>query len=465
MPHPAHGLIENFWQIIREPVFKGVIWAMLREIGKASRDPSLQDESIGSFFARRLSHDLVERMLSAVIHGIYAGDVWKLSVKSLFPILWRDELQAGSILNGLMKRRAEGIEVTRNESEFLQEMQKFNWDQRLKMTLQESTVFTFKDGLSMLTDGLARALMSTGNVEFSTSTKVKSIVLAEDKNSVLVHTGDSGSGKPRHHQTVISALAPTTLNHLRAKGAAQLVPDIPYVTVMTITLFFRTPNLHPPGFGYLIPRATPFENNPERALGVVFDDAYSPAPEHVDTRNWHIQSIEDLQQARDRGQTVNVNDFAWYNMPDKPNLQDNLDKGGTKLTVMLGGHWWDGWPSYPDEKEGLDMARSVLERHLGIKEEPEAWQVNLQKDCIPQYTVGHEQRLQTANTNLKREYNGRLRVVGNWMMGVGVNDCIRSAWEVVRGLREGKAATGLENVGTTDFVRMMPVQAAKKEES
>jgi oxygen-dependent protoporphyrinogen oxidase len=238
---------------------------------------------------------------------------------------------------------------------------------------------------------------------------------------------------------------------------------------MTVNLYYRTPNLNPSGFGYLIPLATPFENNPERALGVVFDTAYSPSPEDVDMKNWHPEFADGahsqaLQQARDQGRLININDFAWYNLPNPPNLQDNVQQRGTKLTVMLGGHWWDGWPAYPDEQEGLKLAKSLLERHLGITEEPEAWQVNLQKDCIPQYTVGHEQRLKTAHNNLWREYRGRLRVAGSWISGVGVNDCLRSAWDVVQALKDGKDGTGLEHVGTTEYVRLKPIRPGEKGE-
>jgi oxygen-dependent protoporphyrinogen oxidase len=229
---------------------------------------------------------------------------------------------------------------------------------------------------------------------------------------------------------------------------------------MTVNLYFRTPDLHEPGFGYLIPQATPFEQNPERALGVVFDTAYAPSPTDVETVSKDID-VEGLTKARESGRMINVNDFAWYNMPEIPNLQDHVKTRGTKVTVMLGGHWWNGWPSFPDEKEGVAMARSVLERHLGIKEEPEAWQANMEKDCIPQYTVGHEQRLKKAHSNILSEYKGRLRVAGNWMSGVGVNDCLRSAYEVAKNLSKDDA-TGLEHVGEATTLRLKPLRRGQK---
>lgn len=180
---------------------------------------------------------------------------------------------------------------------------------------------------------------------------------------------------------------------------------------MVVNLYYPSPHLlSEPGFGYLIPRSVPFEQNPECALGVVFD-SYS--------------SIG----------------------------QDTAP--GTKLTVMLGGHWWDSFSAseFPDEEEGAEMAKAVLKRHLGIEECPEKVLVGLQRECIPQYTVGHEARLKSTHRDLKDEFGGRLAVAGNWVDGVGLNDCVRGARDVVLALKENignddEGATGLEDFQT-----------------
>ena len=169
---------------------------------------------------------------------------------------------------------------------------------------------------------------------------------------------------------------------------------------MVVNLYFGTPSLLPiRGFGYLLPRSVPFEQNPERALGVVFDS-------------------------------------------DATAGQDSAP--GTKLTVMLGGHWWNGWSSYPSSDDGIAMARAVLERHLGITEAPLFAQATLQRDCIPQYTVGHEERMVRADKALRERWDGRLLVAGNSYAGVGVNDCVRAALDVALGVTVWGWKTGLE---------------------
>jgi oxygen-dependent protoporphyrinogen oxidase len=235
-------------------------------------------------------------------------------------------------------------------------------------------------------------------------------------NKNLEESEKSDAEKESVYHRVVSALPeiPTCVDSEDGRSMAKFSAVSPdsaaaprtradMVTVMVVNLYFRTPNLLPvEGFGYLIPRSIPFEQNPERALGVVFDsDAI-------------------------KGQ-------------DSPT--------GTKLTVMIGGHWWADWQSYPDEQEGLKMARAVVERHLGVREEPEAWKVNLQRDCIPQYHVGHEKWLRNHHTKLLRTFDGKLTVAGAICSGISVNDCVKSAYHVAHAVDNGKDRTGLEDVG------------------
>ncbi len=207
-----------------------------------------------------------------------------------------------------------------------------------------------------------------------------------------------------HFTHVISTIAGDKLSLITARSSTgDLWPTLGQtdaVTVMVVNLFFPNPDILPVrGFGYLLPRSIPLEQNPERALGVVFDSDASIG-------------------------------------------QDDVP--GTKVTVMLGGHWWDDFDTYPDEDEGASMAKAVLGRHLGIVQEPRVVRVSLQHDCIPQYGVGHDDRMADASRVLK-DWKGRLRVAGNSFTGVGLNDCVRAARDVVKGFVDGTGETGLDS--------------------
>ncbi|KAJ8117037.1 hypothetical protein OPT61_g1687 [Boeremia exigua] len=380
------GMLDGFLNAVKEPM-------------QPKRSVSLSDETVGSFLARRVDKRIANNVISAAFHGIYAGDIWQLSAKTLLSMGWQLEGRYGTILGGFLRMQQESnssqsqviahpydVEVARTVQSDIK------LSRELAGNLKEASVFSFKDGMQTLVKGLQAAMEKTGNIEIKLNSPVSSFKMAEnEEQKVEIIAGSDANKTTENYDVVISTLRNAELT--------------PYVTVMTVNLFFENPNLlSAEGFGYLIPQSIPFEQNPERALGVIFDNS-----------------------------AIKGQDTA----------------AGTKLTVMMGGHWWNGFEGYPDEEEGLAMARSVIERHLGIKDTPIAHHVNLSKDCIPQYTLGYEDRLNSFASTLQDKFKGRLRVVGSQFNGVGVNDCISGAWNLARGLRnEGwkSRSCGLERV-------------------
>lgn len=49
-----------------------------------------------------------------------------------------------------------------------------------------------------------------------------------------------------------------------------------------------------------------------------------------------------------------------------------------------------------------------------------------------------------AGSSLNRDFAGRVRVAGSSFTGVGVNDCIRAARDVVEGLKSPRGGSGLD---------------------
>ena len=176
---------------------------------------------------------------------------------------------------------------------------------------------------------------------------------------------------------------------------------------MVVNLYYPDPDLLPvKGFGYLIPRSIPASENPECGLGVIFGTESAYGSKLAGSK--HVGPGED--------------DHQWAS---EPASQDTVD--GTKLTVMMGGHYWDHYkPSdYPDHETAVRMACSMLERHLGITAKPTVTRSRLQRDAIPQYTVGHLDRVYELSKTVKRDFDQKLVLAGNWYNGVGVGDCIK----------------------------------------
>jgi len=378
----------------RLPVMKGVVSGILKEPFRKRRSPDLRDESVGAFMSRRFGPNLARNLLSAVLHGIYAGDVDRLSVKSLFPKLWRDETVHGSLIRGMLatKNKAEIADDAALRAELTPD------NAELMEKIKNASVYSFKDGIETLSRALVAELSRNPNVSIATSADVGGIEYSPDDTGLPFSLAGG-----RHSHVVSTLYAPATNSLLSPAHRIPALARIEAVTVLVANLYFATSNLLPvQGFGYLLPKSIPASSNPHDALGVIFDSCATPQPSET----------------------------------------------GTKVTVMLGGHHWNGRTSFPSDAEGVRMARDVLRRHLNIDEEPLAANAALNRDCIPQYNVGHDERLQTAKKALLDTFDGRLSVAGASYKGVGMNDCIRSARDVAKGLVEhGGRHTGLEHMG------------------
>ncbi|KAI9767417.1 MAG: oxygen-dependent protoporphyrinogen oxidase [Geoglossum simile] len=422
LPMPPTSIWELIKTLATEPLFRGVPMGVIREVLRPKSQWKI-DESIGSFFSRRFGPELVDNILSAVCHGIYAGDVWKLSAKSLFPFAWHGEEKYGGVLMAryrmwALEAEAEerdgsrGVILQKADGEMMRglrsDMERLGQKPLMDFWLKPE-VYSLKGGLETLTKALEDELRGNENVRIETGVAVGQ--MEPDTATGCIRLTSRCSKIPLgSYNHVISTLPAQMLHSLTPPTMLSTLALTPSVTVMVVNLFYSTPNLSVQGFGYLLPSSIPYDQNPERCLGVVFDSHAAPG---LDTAL------------------------------------------GTKITIMLGGHWWDGWPSYPNNDDGIAMAKNLLARHLGIKGEPVASHVTLQRDCIPQYTVGHHMRMQKALWELGGDAWRGLSVAGAAFNGVGVNDCVRGARDVVKALGKGRPVTGLEGYASdeTEWVR------------
>ncbi|KAK2803405.1 oxygen-dependent protoporphyrinogen oxidase [Onygenales sp. PD_10] len=385
--HPIISSLRNGVEVLLNPLFANMLPRLIQALWTERRDPSVKDESAGDFIRRVFGEDAADIFASAVFHGIYAGDIYKLSARALFPALWALEGREEGFVEGM-------VSLKRGEID-LPDHVKMSMGARVKQAeklAKGSSVFTLRGGMGQLSDALVSSLRSSKNVSIKKDAQIKSISRNPDRSSPLnIRLSNNTTSK---FDTIFSTTPSTALSsQLLAFPALQSTRHLASllslnnyaVTVMVVNLYYSNPNLlRHQGFGYLIPRTVDISQNPEFALGVIFASEVS------------------------RGQD---------------------DAPGTKLTVMMGGHWWDGWqPSdLPDEESGIEMAKSVLARHLQITEEPVLAGARLQRDAIPQYQVGHVELLKRFDGALDEAFAGKLKVAGAWYTGVGVNDCVRSA--------------------------------------
>jgi len=158
-------------------------------------------------------------------------------------------------------------------------------------------------------------------------------------------------------------------------GLSAELAGVPYVSTATISLAYRKEDLSSAldGYGYVIPR-----REGRRALACTWTSTKFP-----------------------------------HRAPD----------GFALLRVFVGRAGQE--QDIPWNETGLlTLARQELEMTLGIRANPVLSRVFIWEKAMPQYNLGHPQRLGRIDTALQR--HPALALAGNGYRGIGIPDCIRS---------------------------------------
>lgn len=171
-----------------EPVFSGMALGFLGEFRRPRRPDNLQDESVASFLERRLgSPHVANNIVSAVLHGIYAGDINQLSARSLMGRLYHQEKVDGSLIKAGINAMKEGaVFMTRKDVDLQAEL--LTNIQGLLSTLNDAraSVYTFKKGIGALTDALEKSLQERYNVTFKLNAKIISLKYDGEGDAIKV---------------------------------------------------------------------------------------------------------------------------------------------------------------------------------------------------------------------------------------------------------------------------------------
>ncbi|XP_059052909.1 protoporphyrinogen oxidase [Achroia grisella] len=323
----------------------------------------LQDDSIYNFVERRFGKEIADYAISPMICGICAGDAKEISVKFLMKTLFEWEQNHGGVVKGMMKSIFKSKSGEELElSNLAKKAQEEKWN-----------VYTIKGGLETFPVTLCEFLKQS-EVDVNLNTRIEDLEFM-DSSTVLLKNSNGEKLKVNHVYSSIPAYSLAKLVQKQHPELSQYLNDIPFVTVGIVNLYFATDKeLVAPAFGFLVP---PIENSP--ILGVVFDSCCTP------------------------------------------------HQNGTVLTVMLGGRWFkEKFGDNVTEKKLLDVAVQEINKILNIKEKPSVYNVNILEKCIPQYVIGHYERVGKIRQYI-HDNNLPISLVGSSYDGVGINDVIYSA--------------------------------------
>jgi oxygen-dependent protoporphyrinogen oxidase len=231
---------------------------------------------------------------------------------------------------------------------------------------------TFEGGMQTLVEGLARALGPAAH----TGAKVDGLQPGNGgwRLSVREHGRQAELLASRVVLATPAYVAAGLVRPLDEKLSA-LVEGIAYAPIAVVHLGYAPGSTPPPdGFGFLVPSL-----EKRRLLGAI-----------------HASTVFPFR----------------------------AEGGGILYTCMMGG-------ARQPELVGLDeealvaLAREELKELAGVTAGPSFTEVIRWKRGIPQYNVGHLERVSAIDAALARLPG--LRLAGNAYKGVGINDCIRNA--------------------------------------
>ncbi|XP_074044245.1 protoporphyrinogen oxidase isoform X3 [Macrotis lagotis] len=299
--------------------------------------------------------------MDSLCRGVFAGDSRVLSVRSCFPSLFQAEQSHRSILLGLLLGAGQSPQL---DSPLISQARAERWSQ-----------WSLRGGLETLPETLGTYLIHQG-VDILKGQAVCGLnfqggrwqVSLEDSNLEADH--------------IISAVPAAVLSELlpsEAAPLAQALAPIRAVSVAVVNLQYQGVHLPVQGFGHLVP-----SSEDPGVLGIVYDSVA---------------------------------------FPEQDGCHSSL-----RVTVMLGGAWLQALEDAGHElpqKLFQQEAQEAVATQLGLKEPPTQSLVSLHKSCIPQYTLGHWQRLEAAAQFLGN-HQLPLSLAGASYEGVSVNDCIES---------------------------------------
>lgn len=317
------------------------------------------DESLGDFVRRRLGTEALEKIAEPLVAGVHAGDPETMSVRASFPKFVQLEEDYGSLIKGMLKKM-ELLKSTHKGAAPAGPPKK-------KVTM----FMTLKNGLGALIETLQEKVSSSKDTSISTGVNVSGVERKGDAYEITIEGGDRLSADA----VVIAAPAYAAASLAKFdKDLSDKLLTIPYVSTATVSIAFRKKDVKHPlnGFGFVVPKVEKRKIMAATWTSVKFSHR---APED----------------------SVLIRCFV----------------GGSKDTSLLGA----------SDEEMVKTVRQELKDIMGIDAEPVLSRVFRWMNSMPQYTIGHEDRVAWIDERVAG-YPG-FYLVGSAYHGIGISDSVR----------------------------------------
>lgn len=338
------------------------------------------DESLAEFVRRRLGTEALERMAQPMVGGIYTADPERLSLLATMPRFLEMEREHRSLIRALRKENSRTV-----SKDAQSELSTGTSGARYSLFL------SFDRGMQVLTDTLSKRISSfgsqlspgaaAGQTAIRVNNAIESIRLEEE-----VSDGERSRKwklTTRDNETLfVDAICVALPAYISSRLLAKVDPElaseldqITYASSATINLGFRREDIPHPldGFGFVVP--------------------------FIEKRSLIACTFSSVK-------------FA-----------DRAPAGHVLLRAFVGGALQPELLKL-DEDKLLTRILGDLRDLLGIERAPLFTEVTKWERSMPQYHVGHLERVKRIEARLASLPG--LFLAGNAYEGLGIPDCIRS---------------------------------------
>lgn len=328
------------------------------------------DESVESFVVRRLGREMYAKIVEPLLSGIFAGDGSKLSLAATFPHMRAAEVEHGSMTKSMLAAKRRERQAKRTAREAARTAPAGS-----PAPAVARGFLTLPGGQGEMIATLEARLLADPRFTLRTGACTREVLPLGEGGGWRVTLVNGESFTADVVILAVPAYAAADMIDTTDAACAQAMREIPFVTTATVNLAWRRDEVPHPldGSGWTTPRA---------------------ARRPVTACTWTSSKFEGRA-------------------PDGMVLLRAFVGDATNQTVVQ-----------KSDEEIVRVCRRELAEVLGVTAEPSLVQVNRWNWVMPQYNLGHLDRVKLIDECLAKHPG--LYVAGNSYRGIGIPDVIKS---------------------------------------
>lgn len=351
---------------------------MLSEALRSTQPPP-QEETLAEFATRKFGTDVLDNLADPIISTIFFGDAYKIGMESAFPCLVDWERKHGSLVRGAIRARNSKRQTGATDGRTSPVTSKTN-SRSMKVTDALPALGSFRSGMARLPERLAEELRE--GIRYGIRVESVTEQRSENRESPAVwQIGLSNDETITAEQVVLSlpAFEAARVLERSVPALARELRAIEYTPMVGVSSGYDRNQVQNrlDGFGFMVPRKEGI-----KTICTFWNSSLFPqrAPEGKVLMTSFVRS-----ESSEEAFAINEDAFA--------------------RTVEL-------------ENEAI----------LGITGKPETRYARIHPRALPQYNVGHSNRVAAIYDVLPTLPN--LHLAGNYLKGRSIGECVELAFHV-----------------------------------